>query len=468
MSLQNLKSVAALFAPFDVEKLLIKILAPSQDNDKNQINFGSSKKGILNLFPGDISLELLNESRSSKKAYSDSGSPKPCLSLDFYWIDPHSGKPHSAPEAKIIDYIQYPEARFSGFLKNCEIAPDCLRRTSQKNYGKRALVLGVNGSGQTFGLTLTSDLDPAFSLIVDLPKSNIAPLFKVFLIGHQGKSEEQLLVSELGSLVGKWHKSQIIRKGHSKPSAFKGPAGAGNTLEAIMNIPANAKKEPDKYGYEIKAFRKGGKISLMTPTADRGEEGRLSFKEFMNTYGWISPKDPQRLVFNGIFKYLSDRNDRFVLDMSGYDSESDKFKDNVSEIIPFLRSKSDGAMVSGWSFEKLLRSWNEKHSKACYVEYESRPYQGNDSNHDKEYRYTGRIYLCEGTNIFRYLRGIVQTSVYYDPAHEIKEQGGSSVRPQWRISVSNKHFKSALEQLYFQVTVHEFDTSLSADGSNVI
>lgn len=456
MSLENLESVAALFAPFNVEKLLIKILAPSQDNDKNQINFGKSKKGILNLFPGDISLELLNESRSTEKAYSDAGSPKPCLNLDFYWIDPQSGEPHKAPEAKIIDYIQYPEARFSGFLRNCVSAPDCLRRTSQKNYEMRALVLGVNGSGQTFGLTLTSDLDPVFSLIVDLPKSSIAPLFHVYLIGHEGRSEEQLLIAEICNLIGKWHKSQIIRKGHGEPSAFKGPAGAGNTLEAIMKIPANAKKEPDKYGYEIKAFRKGGKISLMTPTADRGEEGRLSFREFMNTYGWVSPNDPKKRVFNGIYKYLRDRNSRFVLDMFGYDPACDQFEDDVSEISPFLRSKDGDVIVAGWSFEKLLKSWNEKHSKACYVEYESRPYQGSDSKHDKEYRYTGRIYLCEGTNIFRYLRAIISTSVFYDPAHELGEQRGSSVRPQWRVAVSDKRFEAALQELYSKVTAHHF------------
>lgn len=455
MPLDSLDSIATLFAPFGVKKLLIKILASSQDNDKNQINFGRSKKGILNLFPGDISLDLLDESQSTQKACSDVGSPKPCLSLEFYWIDSESGRSFRAPDAKIIDYIQYPEARFSGFLKNCEKAPDCLRRTSQKKYGKRALVLGVNSYGQTFGLTLTSDVDPAFSFLADLPKSNIAPLFREYLIGYQGLSEEQLLISELTGLVGRWHKSQIIRKGSSEPSPFKGPAGAGNTLEAILNIAANAKKEPDKYGYEIKSFRKGGKISLMTPTADRGEEGRLSFKEFMNVYGWTSPKDPTRRVFNGIYKYLSDKNERFVLEMSGYDPVVDKFQDDLSEIMPFLRSKDDCTIVSGWSFEKLLKSWSEKHSKACYVEYESRPYQGSDSDHDKEYKYTGRVYVCEGTNIFRYLRGIVSTSVYYDPAHEIGELKGASVRPQWRVSVTNKHFKSALEELYFQVTVHD-------------
>ena len=455
MRLNNLDCVASLFEPFGVQKLLIKTLAPSQDNDKNQINFGRSKKGILNLFPGDISLDLLDESQSTQKAYSDAGSPKPCLSLDFYWIDPTSGKPFEAPDAKIIDYIQYPEARFSGFLKDCEIAPDCLRKTSQKKYGRRALVLGVNGSGQTFGLTLTSDLDPAFTDIADLPKSSIAPLFREYLIGHTGLSEERLLISELSSLADQWHKSQIIRKGSTVPSPFKGPAGAGNTLEAILNIAANAKKEPDKYGYEIKTYRKGGKISLMTPTADRGEEGRLSFKEFMDLYGWVSPKDPARRVFNGTYKYLSEQNERFVLDMAGYDLVGDKFQDDLSKIMPLLRSRHDDVLVSGWSFEKLLKSWNEKHSKACYVEYESRPYEGTDSKHDKEYRYTGRIYLCEGTNIFRYLRGIISTSVYYDPAHEFGERKGEKCRPQWRISVTKQKFESVLQELYFKVSTRE-------------
>ena len=142
--------------------------------------------------------------------------------------------------------------------------------------------------------------------------------------------------------------------------------------------------------------------------------------------------------------------------MQGFDVADQKFGDDVTNIMPFLSKEGDDQIISGWSFEKLYESWSEKHAKACYVEYESRDFEGDKTlGHDKEYRYTGVVYICEGTSIYKYLKAIVNQAVYYDPAHEIKTNKSPSVRPQWRISVTKKGFKTILEQLYSRVEVIE-------------
>lgn len=102
--------------------------------------------------------------------------------------------------------------------------------------------------------------------------------------------------------------------------------------------------------------------------------------------------------------------------------------------------------------EKLLSSWNEKHSAACYVEYEKRAYRGNDSAYKWEYKYTGNVLLGEGTDIWKYLEGIGARIVYYDPAHDINKKGEPKQRPQWRIQVK-KNFNEQLKSLYSKVSV---------------
>ena len=457
MAVHSLEKLRNLFRQHGVERVFIKLLSPKQDNDKNQIYLGSSDNGVFTLFPGTFSIDGLATSESSSKRHSRRGDPKPCMALDFFWINAQEDTIHHAKNTKIIEYPQYPEARMSGFLSGANWAPDCMRRTSLHKYGARALALGANRQGQTFGLAMTSGVDLVFDELSVLPKSSVQPeLLFEFSVRASSKTDKEQLLEELKTIANEWHPSTIRRSG-GKVTAFKGPAGAGNTLESLLEISANAKKEPDKYGYEIKSYRQGGKISLMTPTADKGFEGEHTFKEFMDHYGWQSVKDPTRRVFNGTYRYLKvNAGTNIVLDMHGFDSVDQKFGDDVTSIMPFLSKKGDEQMISGWSFEKLYESWSKKHEKACYVEYESRNFEGDETlGHDKEYRYTGTVYVCEGTSIYKYLKAIINQAVYYDPAHEIKADNSQSVRPQWRIAVTKKGFKLVLEQLYSRVEVIE-------------
>ena len=47
----------------------------------------------------------------------------------------------------------------------------------------------------------------------------------------------------------------------------------------------------------------------MTPTADGGDEGKLSFFEFMKLHGWESREVKGKFVFTGPFRESTPKND---------------------------------------------------------------------------------------------------------------------------------------------------------------
>ena len=441
--------VEELFASKQVAQIFVKHLSENQDNDKNQIYLGSKSEGVLNLFPSEVALR--SESQSTNKPNSSKGQHKIEAKLDFYWLD-RRGNRFSAPETRIIDYFQYPEVRLSGFLSNCSAPPDSLRRRSQKKYGKRILVLGSNGEGLTYGLVLTEAEDPLAQSFPKLKRSEVCGVLRTHIIGTSvGADPQTCLIDELRALVGEWHPSMSLRSVTEGPQPFKGNQGAGWTLEALLGIPRNAARTPDKHGFEIKSFKQGGKISLMTPTADLGEEGALSFKEFMARYGWPAKRGDGAIVFNGTHKFDKRcRSTGYFLDIHGYDPSRSGFTSGAEDITPCLMDRDNDLMISGWSFQKLLKNWSKKHAQACYVEYVKRPYNLTDHGHDYEYKYTGDVYMGIGTNIFLYLQAIESRCVYYDAGHEITRSGSSKQRPQWRMSVS-REFEETLSQLYYQV-----------------
>jgi len=460
--IETFDQIEALFQAQGVERIYVKELAPRQDNDRNQVYLGKNgAKNLLTLFPAELTYRP--PSTSTEKSKSRAGQPIVEMSLNFYWLHA-DGSSHLAPHAKIIDYFQYPEARFSGFALGCKERPDCMIRNNLHSidYGRRLLIMGANReSGRTFGLALTERDDPVVSDFPELSPYPLVPLLTTHVIGKKsGVTPRELLLNELTSIVGKWHPSIRLKVKDGDPVPFKGHQGAGFTLEALLNIPSNADKAPDKHGFEIKSFSKGGKISLMTPTADMGKESEMPFRQFMETYGWTPVKDKRLMkVFNGTFRYQKPRlcehiNRTLMLDVQGYDHATDKFDLSGDDKV-FIRIDDCNAhfLLSGWSFQKMLNSWNDKHASACYVEYEKRRYTGSDTKHDYEYRYTGRVYICEGTDIFAYLAGIGKDIIYYDPGHDITKTGKTNQRPQWRMTVSKQTFQKDLGELYDSVTL---------------
>lgn len=449
MSFKSFQEIIEIFSSKGVETLYVKRLAHKQDNEKNQIYLGNSQgvNSIVNLFPSKLSYGLPSE--SIKKRKSKRGKTKIVAHLDFHWLF-YGGLSYSAPNTKIINYFQYPEARLSGFLKSCKKSPEAIRRNKQLIYGARILILGSSKDGITYGLLLSEKDDPVVKNFPSLPSFESIPVLMSYAVGSSTKVKpKDQLISELQTLSGQWHPSIILKDPTVGPVAFKGNQGAGYTLEALLNVVANSSKEPDKYGFEIKAFKAGGKISLMTPTADYGAEGMSSFRDFMDKYGWLGKSGDGRIVFNGVFRYHKpNKNSGHFLDIEGFETTSKEFSSVLSSIGVSLINEDIEEVISGWTFQKLLDGWSKKHMSACYVEYEKRPYS--KGGHDAEYRFTGRVFICEQTTIFRYLSAIAENYVYYDPGHEIKASGESKVRPQWRIGVTKK-IAQTFNELYEKV-----------------
>ena len=449
MNINSLEQIETIFKSHGAEQIYIKKLALKQDNDKNQIYLGGIN-GISNLFPSELRAGTI--STSVKKDKSSPGKAIIYAILNYYWLD-EKGRKYKAPNAKNINYFQYAksgEVRLSAFLTNCDAPPDCLRREKQHIYGKRILILGFNRSGETFGLALNEKEDLIVSNFPQFKDSDFSNLIKIYVLGNEiSSSPRDLLIDEIRNLCGIWHHSITLKEKGAKPIPFKGNQGAGYTLEALLGIPRNSSKKPDKYGFEIKSFKSDGKISLMTPTADIGEEGKLPFREFMNLYGWRGERHKDSIVFNGIFRYHKpNKRTQYVLDIPGFKPE--KIQKTKEKITVGLYQKESPQLVSGWSFQKLLDSWSEKHSSACYVEYISRAVVGKNNTKNTEYLYTGRIYIGIGTQIFYYLNSITKNIVYYDPGHEIDSSNNASVRPQWRMSI-RLNFGKDLMHLYKEV-----------------
>lgn len=446
MGISSIDQFRNLFSNAGVDRVYIKVLAPKQDNDKNQIVLASQLEGLVNAFPVR-EIRLREPSNSTKKRNSAAGRPITEAHLNFFWLD-EGGNRFQAPDTKLIEYFQYPEARLSGFLKGCKWAPAAIRRTRQAEFGKRILGIGANRAGEIFGLLLTERDDPVVADFPDPAPSGLSGVLGILNVsGYTSATPQEQLTSELRRIVAAgWHPSIRNKGGTIVP--FKGNQGAGYTLEALLGVETNALKEPDAYGHEIKSFR-GDKISLMTPTADMGAEGDLTFRDFMMTYGWAGKKGDGSRRFTGVHRAGKLSNSTgYCLEVSGLDTVSGKFSDNPDEIFVGISDPGTGNLIGGWSLEKLANSWNTKHALAAYVPagFRKDPDGGGD-----QYCFNAPWFMCEGTDVWRLLRAIASGLVYYDPAHTIYAEGSAKVRPQWRIGTSR--LEAALRELYARVSV---------------
>lgn len=121
MGISSIDQFRNLFSNAGVDRIYVKVLAPKQDNDKNQIVLASQLEGPVNVFPVR-EIRLREPSSSTEKRNSVAGRPITEAHLNFFWLD-ENGNRFNAPDTKLIEYFQYPEARLSGFLIGCKWAP---------------------------------------------------------------------------------------------------------------------------------------------------------------------------------------------------------------------------------------------------------------------------------------------------------------------------------------------------------
>lgn len=432
---ETIQELRDAFSRHGVSIIYVKELAPNQDNDKNQIYLGKGHNAVTNVLPAEYSVRAKSASR--RKRYSDPTKAIIEGRLQFSWLD-RAGNLHRAPQAKLIEYFQYPEVRLSGFLQGCSWAPLALRREKQDAFGKRILLFGVSPDVGVVGLVVTEAEDPIVLNWPILPVFPAAPLLASISISAKPiiRSAVDLLCDELRTIFSAgWHEGRRLRPdGTIVP--FKANQVGGYTLEALLGVPSNSDKKPDKHGHEVKAFSRST-ISIMTPAPDGGEQGRLPFVRFMDQFGWPSKtKSDGTIVFNG--KHIVGRTNpstNATLVIDGYDPKTHTVTDAINCRIALRRGTVD---LATWSLAHLASSWSKKHAAAVYVPFVIE--KAAEGSTLKRMKYGPYFWLTSGTDVMMLIKAVSLGLVFYDPGDEITGSGKPWNRPQWRI------YRSQLEK----------------------
>lgn len=422
----NLTQLKTLFVQAGCVTLYAKPLAEN-DNSKNQVYFGPGFQA-LNLFP-------------NAGIVPDSSTKNPIFKarLRFGWLLPN-GQVADAPSAQLILYPQYPEVRFSGFLKGCKVAPSDLMAGRVKG---RLLFIGVTSDRRILGFVVGSGSEIA----AEFQALGLAPALGVFAEVKLpripgGEDARERLLAELKRIhdLGWIDSKQLDSSGRLKPCLAQNCGGF--TLEAEFGIPKNSQSEPDFLGWEIKQHvvanfdrpDSSAAITLMTPEPNRGFYKEHGMADFVRKFGYPDKKGREdRLNFGGVHR-VGERHTttRLMLTTQGYDVAHSKITDAEGCIA--LVSES-GEMAAGWAFSGLFEHWSRKHNKAAYVPSQCR------IEPQRQYAYGHKVRLAQGTDSLRLLNALASGTVYYDPG--IKLEGASSDSPhskprsQFRIASKN-------------------------------
>lgn len=431
----NLKTLLKIFSDKSCRKIYIKRLA-ANDNSKNQVYLGGNFE-VLNILP-------IKEITSH-----DPGDWKRTrfkTQLDFSWVN-EEGELNIAPEAQLILYPKYPEVRFSGFLKRSKNAPSDLMANRIEN---RLLFLGITDNQKIIGFVAAPDSE--ISKEVDtLPQLNDVGVFKEITISKdeiQLNTREQLIkeltrIHQLGWIDSKRLKSEGVLLPCNNTNC------GGYTLEAELGIYSNGIAEPDYLGWEIKQFAVSNfktfsakPISLMDHSPSHGFFAENGAEAFIRKYGYPDKKGREsRFNFGGTHKYNAlHKLTGLKLIVDGFDIDSNKIVDSDG-FIGLIDSNED--IAASWSFKSLIKHWNKKHSKACYVPSLKRSNEKANPFSNQQYAYGNKIILGNTTDITLFLKQLYLGKVYYDPAIKLElaiegERGQKTkTRSLFRINSSN-------------------------------
>lgn len=406
----SLSTLLQLMADHGCRQVLAKNLSEN-DNSKNQVYFGSSFDS-LNLLP-------------VKEIRAETGKLQFKASLDFFWLDAH-GQISQAPGAQLILYPQYPEVRFSGFLKGSRYKPSSLMASRHPG---RLLFMGIRNDGSILGYVVPADSDVAKELRArDNLKETRGVFIEVPLDLTAGvDSSKKTLITRLHEIHKMGWVSAIRLNNNGSKVECHGSNCGGYTLEALLGITPNSNSEPDYLGWEIKQHGVrnfnalgAGVITLMTPEPHGGYYKNEGLIPFVLKYGYMDQKGrADRLNFGGI--HIADTQTKLTglkLTLSGYNKESEKIVDNQGGID--LVDKV-GGLAARWYFADLMSHWNRKHSLAAYV-----PSKLSHEPH-QSYAFGPFVRFGEGTDFLRFLKAVSLGIVYYDPG--IKVENISSDKP---------------------------------------
>jgi hypothetical protein len=414
-----------------VTQLWLKRLADN-DNSKNQVYLGPDFTALNVLPTGPLT--------------SDPDKPNLLKSaLQFSWLT-DTGALVPAPGAQLILYPQYPEVRFSGFLRGSAGGPNDIMTVRESG---RILFFGITQAGRIVGYAAARNSD----LANEIAALNLQPdtgVFTQVAIEERAADEKQKLLDELRRIAALgWIDSKRLNS-KGEILACPSPNCGGYTLEAELGIRPNGYADPDFHGWEIKQHNvpqltkpgSGGPITLMTPEPTSGVYVDAGIKEFMRLYGYPDKTIPDRRNFGGIHSSI-----KFCLatglqlTLEGYDVAKAKFTD-FSRGVSLIDAK--GTIAATWHYKDLLNHWTCKHAKAAYIPSLNRKDPIN------QYRYGGLVRLAEGTEFGLFLQAVASGAVYYDPG--IKIENATSAKPAVKKRSQFRIKSASIPVLYTAVT----------------
>jgi hypothetical protein len=429
----TLTQLKALFVKVGARKLYAKPLA-GNDNSKNQVYFGPGFNA-LNLFP-------------NSGIFPNSSPKNPIFKakLRFGWLL-QDGQVAEAPSAQLILYPQYPEVRFSGFLKGCEFAPSDLMAGRIEG---RVLFLGVTSDRSIVGFAVghgsqiagefrSLGLEPEEGIFVELDLPNIPS-------GADSRTE---LLNELHRIhqLGWIDSKQLDSSGNLK--SCNAPQCGGFTLEAEFGIPKNSDAEPDFLGWELKQYavedfekiESSKPITLMTPEPTGGFYKDESPEAFVRKFGYADKSGKvDRMNFGG--RHFVGRRcppTGLTMRLAGFDAATGKITDANGAIA--LLSDA-GEVAAKWAFGKILEHWSHKHTKAVYVPSKCR------AEPQRQYAYGHKVRLAQRTDSLKLLAALATGAVYYDPG--IKLENASTdpeVKRRSQFRVASKNISALYETI---------------------
>ena len=444
----KLVEVIRLLQDAGASRIFVKKLA-SNDNSKNQPYFGSH----LTELPFIPTGHTIASNSESGKTSDPKRRIKYQVPLTLIWVDTQ-GHQYPAPRAKLIYYPQYPEVRFSGFLKGSRA--QISRWMSPEQQGRsegRWLMLGVAKDRAVYAYMVT----PEHELSSELENADYISMGSVFReldISHSvpQKSTRELLLEKLLEIHLKgWIPGQKMSPSMAL-EPYRAANGGGYTLEAMLGIPPNSIAEPDYLGWEVKQFgvlrhpTAGAKpTTLMTPEPDGGYYVTAGVIDFVKNFGYEDRSGKvDRMNFGG--KHVIGKRQpltNLTMQLTGFDHKSSSIYDARGAIVLLDAAGND---IASWTFAKLMDHWKRKHSQAVYIPCMRRAYSGG-----YEYQYGKNIELGIGTDFETFLAAMHIGTVFYDPG--VKVENISSPKPKTKrrsqFRVNHKNLQSLYDSFEF-------------------
>ena len=306
---------------------------------------------------------------------------------------------------------------------SCRTASCVTNEPAVDRWNERAICSWAVSTGNPFSASIWRKLDASSALVE---------------ISFARDSSKDVLLRALGAVASRGWLTSTRLDANGTLHPCNAPNCGGLTLEAQLGIASNSRAEPDLHGWEVKQFSvvdftrfaPRSPITLFTPEPTAGVYATDGVIPFIRRWGYPDRRGrTDRLNVGGRF-VAGKRSPRtgLTLQLVGYDSA----KYLITDVAGGIALIDDADVVAAsWPFTSLIAHWNTKHAQAAYVPSLSR-------ENPRQYRYADTVFLGEGTDFSRFLRGVSESRVYYDPGIKLEQASGPNPkahrRSQFRIA----------------------------------